>query len=441
MAISTTFSLETIHEEFIANGFEAKPQFGSTALGLPGGGFAVAYGNDFATGDTPHVSFFNADGTPVVGPLGTFSIPYSGADSDVQMIGQPSLSLMPDGNVLVTWLVDDPTWSTNLYSAILNPHDGSTVEAQKLISNYDISAFTGMGLSNGNQVYTFASGPGVYLSFKNPDGIHIATFILGDFAGFPENATVTELKTGELFVTYHQTQAGFDSDVGTFYQFWSPSGGALGNATMLSPSDLGNLAVAATRDGGSAIVYADSSVDGDGLMLTIIPASSAIDPTPVGPIRIDTDIAAVESEAAVTVLDNGFILVTWTHQGATGGTDVMARVFNSNGKAVNINGSADPFVLAGDTASEWASSVSTILGGQFITSWTQDGLDVEGTGIGAKVQELVRTVIADADDNVINGSGLRDIVHGLDGNDVLAGGRGSDQLYGGDGDDIYYADG
>ena len=442
MAISVKYSLETMREKFIANGFETESQFGSTVLALPGGGYAVAYGNDLATGATPHVSFFKADGTPVDGPNGSFSIPYKDddTDTDVQMIGKPSLSLMPNGNVLVTWLQEDPVWSTELYSAVLNPANGSTVVPQTLISNYDISEFSGMGLSNGNQVYTLTSFPSVYLAFKNPYGDHIGAYSLGDFPGFPVNATVTELKNGDLFVTYRQTQAGFASSVGTYYQYWNPAGGALVAAILLTQQVIGTPAVAATAAGGSVMVYSVASLDGDGFMLSIIPPASATNPA-VRSLWIEGEVDVMLSEPDVTVLENGFILVTWTSQGVTGGSDVMARLFTGSGAAVNMNGSTDAFVLAGGTASEWGSSVSALLAGQFITSWTEDSLDADGSGIGAVVKELVRTVVADADDNVIGGSTLKDIIYGLDGNDTLTGGRGNDQLYGGDGDDVYYSDG
>jgi Ca2+-binding RTX toxin-like protein len=433
MAITTTYTLETAVPELIANGSQTASQFGSTVVGLPNGGFAVAYGNDLATGATPHVSFFNADGTAVSGPNGTFSIPYKGEASGVQMLGQPSLSLLPDGNVLVTWLQEDPTFSTNLYSTVLNASDGTTVSRPDLISNYDINESTGTALGNGNQVYSFVEGAFAYLSFKNADGSHIAVYGLGDL--YTENITVTALESGEVLVTFRATRSVFNTPVGTYYQYWNASGGASGSATLLASDDMGVPAVAATRNGGAVMVYSVTSVDGDGFMLTFLPPASEVDPSPVRSVWIDEGGTDTLSDPAVTVLGNGFVLVSWTQQDATGDRDVMARVFNSAGVAVAINGSTEAFAVADGSASEFDSSLSSGLDGQFIATWTEVNLDADGSGIGAVVKELVRTVVADAEDNVIRGSALKDVLYGLDGDDTLSGSSGGDQLYGGAGND------
>jgi RTX calcium-binding nonapeptide repeat (4 copies) len=432
MAVTVNYSFEPLKTEFIANGYQLKPQYGSSVLGLANGGYAVSYANDFGVSVTPHISFYRPDSSAVIGPLGTFFLPYSGPASGVAMIGQPDIALRTDGNVTVTWLTTGTYYSTNLYSAVLNPATGEVVQSQTLISNYNINEFDAAVLNNGNTVYAFKEYNSIYLGYKDVTGQHIGTY--GPTSPFSTNTdlSLAALKDGNFVLIYHATGA----NGGLVYQTWKPDGGAAGAESVLSATGSGKPVVGATANGGFAVAYIDSSVAGDGLMLQIVPPSSAIDPTPIGPIRVDIDFNAIESQPAITVLENGFILVTWTHPTGAANNDILGRLFSDAGRALAVDGSTDPFVVAGDLANEQGSSLSALVGSGVVVSWTDDNPDAQGSSIRSIVDTFIRTAIGDGADNVVNGSKAVDVMSGMGGNDTLSGGLGNDRLYGGEGNDI-----
>lgn len=176
MAVTKELKLSVFKPEFIANGYQPAPQYGPDIIALGEGGFALSYANEFGISRTPHVSFFNERGSPVQGPLGPFFLPYSGSASTVQMQGQADIDLMPNGKTLITWLTKDLSDNTDVYSAVLDPVDGTVVAAQALITNYEIEDFDAAVLSNGYRVYAFEESLGLGISVKTPTGEHVAGY-------------------------------------------------------------------------------------------------------------------------------------------------------------------------------------------------------------------------------------------------------------------------
>src|SRR5262249_8646223 len=109
--------------------------------------------------------------------------------------------------------------------------------------------------------------------------------------------------------------------------------------------------------------------------------------------HVNTDTTTkVESDPAVTVLDNGFIVVSWTYPYNAGvDDDIYYRVFDQNGHPVSFNGSSGVHSLDISTDDETHSALSTIFAGKFMAAWQDSTSDGAGGRISGSVQEFVRT--------------------------------------------------
>ena len=128
------------------------------------------------------------------------------------------------------------------------------------------------------------------------------------------------------------------------------------------------------------------------------------------------------------MLDNGFIVVTWTDPGAS--VDTFCRIFYQDGSVVPVLGGI-PLNLSSSATADIKSAVSGILAGQFITAWQDSESDGSGGMIRALVTELVRTTSGTSAGETLTGDELRDMIDG---------GAGADTMEGGDGDDTYVVD-
>ena len=192
--------------------------------------------------------------------------------------------------------------------------------------------------------------------------------------------------------------------------------------------------IAALPNGNWAIAYEDTSWANEsgssGVTLNIIRphGESAL---AAGPVHVNTPGPKVDGQPAVTVLDNGYILVTWNTEVFANQYDIHGRIFTQNGDPVSTD-----FPISSLSGSDTYPDVAALSGGQFVTAWTSAlGGNQE---IKATVKELVRTTIGNAANDVFTGDGLRDIVHAGFGNDMIDGRGGDDLIDGGGGNDTIY---
>jgi Ca2+-binding RTX toxin-like protein len=443
LTIITTYEFVSDIPEFIANGFQDADQFGATVTALAGGGFAVAYGNDFGSFLTPHVSFFDAGGTAVSGPLGSFFLPYTGTAAGVQMIGAPDILQLMNGNVLVTWNAVGSISDTELMSAVLNPLTGEVVTPEFLVQNVNLTTdFDTTQLTGGNRIYVLDGQFGTDVIVRSSAGSHIASYLFGDVFETYSTISVAALSSGQFAVC-----SLLDGAPALVYEIRN-SNGVRAEATVRidlpGSTDIGAPAIAALPQGGFAVAFANTLGGSAGLSLLIV-TNSAINPTPIGPIRIDTDLSAAESEPSVTILVDGFILVSWTQSVGVDDTDIMGRIFDVNGVPLIVDGTDAPFVIAAGSSSASDSALADWGQGRFITTWTDSASDADGSSIRTEVQSLVRQTVGDSSANLMTGDGLsdrmiadngNDTLNGLGGEDILNGGLGDDLLYGGTGNDL-----
>ncbi|WP_372574668.1 calcium-binding protein [Ruegeria jejuensis] len=460
MVVTTQFSVETILDDLQLNGFESGDQFGSTVQALSGGGFAVVYGNHFNTTDTLAVSIYSDDGIPVQTATGTYVLPYSGSALGVQMSGDPVIAENADGSILLRWNSDDGSFGhgTDLFTASVDPVSGTIVRPQALVQNSTEIGNMALTIgSNGNQytLYQDATFESLDLSRKNPDGSHIAISSIGDHFKDYESVDIVTLADGRLLIAATAEGTGDTNPI--YVQFRTGTGQPIGSYTamtqidLVGPSDADtDIKLAALPDGGFAIAYA-GEVDGEAGVLLRIFTDLDTNPDGIGPIRVDANLAAVESAVDIVALVNGWVAVSWTEANADGGTDILARVFDDTGTPLT-----EAFLVSSGETDADDSSLAALANGSVVVSWTDAQADSDGTSIQGKILAAGMDITGDqfansllggplddkisggGGDDSINGYGGDDLLHGQGGNDTIDGDLGNDRLTGGEGHDSLY---
>ncbi|MBA3448840.1 MAG: hypothetical protein H0T56_14785, partial [Pseudaminobacter sp.] len=115
-------------ENFQANGYTDFDQSAAEVIGLSNGGFAVVYRTGLFQ---PHVTFYGPN-RQAVEPVST---PYG--DGNLDMIGDPEIIELSNGNVAVIW--DDGSAGANqVLGTIMNPATGDIVSGP-----FQVSLFAG----------------------------------------------------------------------------------------------------------------------------------------------------------------------------------------------------------------------------------------------------------------------------------------------------------
>lgn len=448
MAITVNYNFVTTLAETVANTWTPNDQITPKVIGLSNGGTVVAYVNDYFNGSNyVLLNFFD----PAGAVIGNYKVPYSGGTSST---GEPSITQLSDGNILVSW--DENEAGNQGIKARLFTPAGNAVGTEldltgisALFNDPEIAALTGGGF-----VMTYEFNHQVFARIYNNAGVQQGNFIaIGGISTPLSDPVVAALDDGGFTIAYVDATTGnnnltiraYDSD---------------GTARRVNPyllDDVGNNAdpaIAALSGGKSVVVYTDTGWGDEGgtngISLTILNADGTIS---YGAIHVNTGSSGVgenEIQPAVTVLENGFIVVTWSYTSALNPGDIYGRIFTEAGAPISINGSTDPFSISQDATADLASTVSAMLDGEFVVMWQDSETDANSDGRISRMQtELTRTMTGDEQRNVLIGDVLADTLIGLagndtlnggEGNDILRGGAGADHLLAGDGDDILYVD-
>jgi hypothetical protein len=433
MSLSSTYSLVATKTEFQANSFEAGNQLLPDVTGLSNGGFAVAYNNGNVADGAALVDFYNAAHQLV----GTFKIPF---DGDTKVMGQPQVIELANGNVLVTWhddIAGDAGVRGHLYTAGGAPIGGEMDLSPGVIgfdSDSQIAALDGGGFV---VTRTTTDGNIVQARYTNNGFVLDGTFLVNpaELPGEQNDSAVAALSTGGYVVTYTDTDPANQTIRARVYNADGTT--AVNDFIIDSIGDNTRSKVVGLADGKWAVVYTDTGwggLDGGNSGITLqIRDGNGTNITPGGYIHVNTPSSNVEGEPDITVLENGFIVVTWTKQFVTD-SDIKARVYTPEGVAVT-----DEFFLTLSGDDDVKSAVSGLLSGQFVTAWQDETTDGSGGQITAQVTEIVRNTTGDGSNDIFNGDELRDIVNGGGGNDTLYGHGGNDTLNGGAGADAMFA--
>ncbi|MDQ6433539.1 calcium-binding protein [Mesorhizobium sp. LHD-90] len=426
MPVTSVFTHAATKFEFQANTFEGGDQLLPDVTGLANGGFAVAYHSGTAATGSLQVDFYDAAHEVV----GTFRTPYVGPTT---VVGQPQVVQLENGNVVVAWGDSGEGFRARIYT-----ESGVEVSLELALSfggsaeNLQISALNGGGF-----VATYGINDHIYQARFSENGLNLDGGFFQVDTGLvsAHDATVTALSGGGYVVTYTDTAP---ADQTIRARIYDADGSTLVNDFVVATAgDNTDSQVVGLGNNRWAVVYKDTGWQGgdagnSGITLQIFD-NNGLNVTPDLYQHVNTPSAYVESDPHITVLENGFIVVTWTRELSASDHDILARVYTPEGHAVT-----DEFTITVSGNLDVKSAVSGLLSGQFVTAWQDNTSDGDGGQISAAINEVVRVTTGDALDNVYLGDALRDNIAGLDGKDFLHGLGGDDAISGGDGNDMLY---
>ena len=423
MALTTTYAFSTSRAEFLVNSnATGNTKSFSNVIELAGGGFAVTYNVENGANDVPYVNIYNT----VTGAVSPLFLPYDGSVSN--MIGEPVIAqLTTNGHVVVVWK-EGSGGSNFIVRTTFDPATGTAIGPREVVaSNFPGDTdpeITALSSADGGGYVITMNDPGFGITCKiyNAAGVFQSTLALtGTGAGDP---AIVATEGGGFAVVYV-----FGGNI--FSQAFTASGNPVGSTTTQVTGGTNSAPqVAALKGGGFAIVYDDADFGGQpGIGLKLSTAAANV------VIRVDT-LSGIngDRDPEITVLDNGFIVVTWTHEFSGTDDDIYGRIFSADGTPVvisNNNIGNGVFSIDTSTLDQTQSSLAALLNGMFITTWTNAGVDNGSDGISGDVRELMRTITSDAAGDTLTGDELRDILIGNGGDDTLIGNDGDDVLIGG----------
>jgi Ca2+-binding RTX toxin-like protein len=248
--------------------------------------------------------------------------------------------------------------------------------------------------------------------------------------------SIAALSLGGFVVAWTEVQGDASEDV--YMRRYDATGTALGAKVLVDTAGAVNsqVALVGLKDGGYAIAYRDSSWSGADPGTDITLRVFNVDGTPRS-VSLRANLGATagaQSDPSFAILENGYIALTWTSKGAgiLFNTDVMTRIFDTNGIAVT-----NPTVVVSTPAAENDADVLGTGGGNLLYGWTTNdpAFDGSGDGVGLKQVELERTITGDETGETLTGDELDDTIIGNGGDDTIDGGGGDDHIEGGAGAD------
>jgi Ca2+-binding RTX toxin-like protein len=249
--------------------------------------------------------------------------------------------------------------------------------------------------------------------------------VAGSFANDQE-PDVVALAKGGFVATW--TRVGANGAGDTLMKVFDANGVAKSGELSID-GGTGNsrdMTATALADGGFAVAYTDNAF-GSGTDDIGVKIFNADGTSRSGFILANAgDTSGTQSQAAITQLSNGFIMVSWT--------DVASQtsrftVLDSAGKVI-----LTPQDLFSAFENITETTLTALAGGQIAALGT--GHDQDGsTSISGQVGSVIRQTIGDGTSETLAGDDLTDIMVGNGGNDTLKGFGGNDNLNGGIGND------
>ncbi|MDR4307535.1 hypothetical protein IHQ68_13000 [Chelatococcus sambhunathii] len=433
MAVTTTYSLQTIEEDIVPTGVNtAGPEYGTTVLALDNGGLALAY--EESSGD--HLIFYDEKFDGIV-------------EVDVDFdYGFQELTQLSNGNVLVSGADADGSRAyifTETGTAVGDPN--------------------GLSLAGGSIAELQAGG--FATAYKASDALFVQRYdAAGGEAGAPVQIgagltdtgifDATALSDGGYVVSYWSDQATAGSATLRATVFNADGTIRVADVVLASGQQDAHLgSVAALADGGFAVTLetGEQNEYGEDVTLRLFDGDAA-NQTPGSVIHIDGRVDTKEFNPDVTVLDNGYVLVSWQALSSEPGPpddegnptdefrsdDILAALYDQAGNLVK-----GPIDLANDWMGvEQQPSVSALRGGSFAFGYSHYGYLYENPelpdyeDVKASILSFVRSSVGDGADDHIVGDELRDSMTGAGGADFLSGGGAADTIRGGAGADSIY---
>jgi hypothetical protein len=417
MALTTTYARANIggKTDFQTNTFIGDAQISPDVLGLSNGGFVSAYNN--ANGHFILLDFYDAQSNHV----GAFQQPYD-VPPNTSAVGQPSLTQLTNGNVLVVWedaVAASPGIRGHLFSPTGAPI-GSELTLASVLHDPQVTALSGGGFVISLTIPQGFTDDVVVFRYDDAGNMRDTPNLVNTVVtvGDQNQSAVAALADGGYVVTFTDNPSNQEIRATIFN-----ADNSLRKADFLLATVGNNTQskVAGLANGNFAVVYTDSGwaeggTLGNGISLQIV-APTGVNLTTS--IHVNATSTVDETDPDVTVLANGFIFVTWTHPFSSTDHDIYGRVFDQDGNAVTINGSSTEFIIDANASDEILSAVSHLTGGKFITSWQDSASDGSGGRISSTITELTRTTVGDGANDTFVGDQLRDTFTGGGGDDTF----------------------
>jgi Ca2+-binding RTX toxin-like protein len=417
MTVTIDYSVNQKKFDFQVNTFETGNQLRPEVVGLSNGGFAVAYNNGNTADGQITVDFYGAD----LERVSSYQTAYEG---DTKAVGQPSIIEQDNGTITVVW-TEAQVGEEGIVGRSFSSDGVATSTQFELRGGTGYSDQQAIQLENGDFVFTATVSGNVVRAHKGPlDQVNAAV------SGEQNDSAVAALASGGYVITYTDTYPDNQTIRARIYD--ADGNTVMNDKIIASAGDNTQSKVIGLDDGNWAVVYTDSGWGGadSGNSAITMQIFDAAGNTVSGFVRINNPSGQHETDPDITVLDNGFIVVSWTTMLGNIDSDIRARVYTPAGVAVT-----DEFTVSNSADTDIKSSVAGLLNGQFVTVWQDNSSDAHGGRITGDVTEIVRTTTGDDDGNTLFGDELRDVINGGGGKDTLVGMQGNDTLSGGEGDD------
>ncbi len=457
-----TVDTTQVFGEFTVNTETQYGQGNPSVTDLAGGGFVVTWVSEDPDVDGSLFGIagriYGADGVAVGSEftINTETQDNQGANHIVSRGGNSVVGLT-SGGFVVTWHSEDPDVDGFGYGIAgrIYGADGTAVGPEFTINTETLdnqSYPSATDLAGGGFVVTWTSGdPDVDGSFYGiagriygADGIASGPefTINTETQNYQTQPSVTDLAGGGFVVTWRSDDPDVDgSGYGIAGRIYGADGIAVGSEFTVNTETLNiqqEPSVAGLANGGFVVTWTAFDLSGSGVAGRIYGA----DGIAIGPeFTVNTKVTAAQYESSVTSLVSGGFVVTWStfdsdfDQSVAG---IAGRVYGADGIAVGPE-----FTVNTETLNnQLTPSVTGLTDGGFVVTWKSDDPDVDGSGYGISAQRFTETgqkgpvtLTGDAGDNVITAGDGSQIIDGLTGNDTLTGGLGDDTLKGGTGND------
>ena len=448
--------------EFRVNTYTTDSQTGSAVTALADGGFLVtwnSYGQDGSLSGV-YAQRYDASGNAQGGEFRVNT-------SKIGDQGGGAVTALNDGGFLVTWtssgadnVASEDGIYAQRYDAFGNAQGGAfRVNTPTSYWQYD-SAVTALAddgtLAGGGflATWTFFGQDGSvdvhaqrYAATVDGSGnpvkvgseFQVNTFTAND----QDKSAVIALNDGGFLVTW--TSDGQDSGgSGVYAQRYAATVDGSGNPIKVGSEFLVNTyttgnqyqsAVTVLNNGGFLVTWTSDGQDGSlgGVYAQRYDASGNAQG---GEFLVSTTTANNQSESAVTALADGGFLVTWTSDGQDGdGSGVYAQRY-----AATVDGSGNPIMVGNEfqintftTYWQYQSAVTALADGGFLVTWTSEGQDGSGYGVYAQRYDAFGNAVGAP---ILSGDANGNLLQGGDGAQIFQGAAGNDTLLGGADDDV-----
>jgi Ca2+-binding RTX toxin-like protein len=357
----------------------------------------------------------------------------------------PAVTPLANGRAFVAWTAFNPDIGEfEVRGRIVNANGGGPadfiVNTTTIGPQFLPAATT---LSDGRVLVTWISGdtnPGngfpddVRGRILDANGTPIAPDFLIS-AGVPGNETDTNvlaLPDGRALVTWTTILA--DSVQATLFGRFINSDGTAGapqfSLLPLFERDHTDAALTVLANGWIMMAWRVQEPDlDDNIHVRVLNAEGAV----ITSDRIvNSTLAGNQLNPAVTALPDGRALIVWENtDNETGVHDLYGRLVDASGFPLG----SDFLINSSVGIEERAPDLMTLADGRVVATWSAFNWTTGSSEIFSRILSFNPATEGTASDDRLAGGSDNDVIHGGDGRDTISGGPGNDSLHGGNGDD------